>query len=111
AQNSNRGIKTFNALLFENADDISTTKPEKSNGRNQELLASRDNFLLHRFYYKTKIQRKNYMDVLEDLMNETFISKYQIQKIINNNRDQILLIKKQQPPLKTLCEVWPHIKW
>lgn len=110
-QTIQRGISVFNALLFDEeapATSITTAIP---NGRNPELIAKRDNFLLHRFYFKTKLQRKIYCDALKELSEEIWLSKLMIQKIIQAKADNILMIKKQQPSVKVLREVWPHINW
>ncbi len=108
---SQRGIGVFNALLFDEEDSIATLTSTIPNGRNPQLIASRDNFLLHRFYFKTKIQRKIYGDALKELSNEVWLSKLMIQKIIQAKADNILMIKKQQPTVKVLRDVWPHIVW
>lgn len=106
-----RGISVFNGLLFDEEDQSATVTTTITNGRNPEFIAKRDNFLLHRFYYKTKIQRKIYSDTLNELSSELWLSKLMIQKIIQAKADNILMIKKQPPSLKMLQEVWPHIKW
>ena len=108
---SQRGISVSNALLFDEDDNNATGTLPQQNGRNPELIAARDNFLLHRFYFKTKIQRKIYPDTLKELSNEVWLSKLMITKIIQAQADNILMIKKQQPSIKVLREVWPHIVW
>ena len=82
-----------------------------SNGRNPQLIAARDNFLCHRFYWKSKIERMPYMDAIAELSSEVWLSKLQIQKILQSKADDVLLIKKQAPPAKELLACWPHIKW
>lgn len=110
-QRSLPGIGVYNALLFSQDETIASENEYQQIGRNPELIAKRDNFLLHRFYFKTKIQRKIYADALQEISDETWISKFQISKIIKAKVDNILHIKRQQPSLKMLRESWPHIIW
>ena len=93
-----RGIRVFNQLLFE--EDTQPALPKrKYSYRHPELIAARDRFLIHRFYYKSKIEQKFYL------------SKIMIQKIIQAKADDALLLKKQQITVKQLKEEWPHINW
>ncbi len=105
-----RGIRLFNQVLFEESEIATLPKPEH-NGRDPQLIAARDNFLLHRFYYKSKVQRKIYNDTLVELSQETWLSKLQIQKIIQSKAEDVLLIKKNAPSVKQLKEQWSHIQW
>jgi hypothetical protein len=105
-----RGISIFNSLLFDEDAAPPLPKPEHK-GRHPELIRSRDNFLLHRFYFKSKIQRKIYLDVLAELETELFLSKMMIQKILQSKSDEMLEIKKQKPSLRDLSKMFPHINW
>ena len=110
ANTSQRGIRLFNTLLFEEGETSTLPKPEHSR-RDPQLIDARDNFLLHRAYYKTKIQRKNYPDTFAELIAEVYLSKAQIQKIIQCKGEALLAIKKHQPSLSELKKQWPHINW
>ncbi|AYD48215.1 hypothetical protein [Arachidicoccus soli] len=103
-----RGISVFEALLFE---EMEALPKRERNGRNPELLEDRDRLLLHRFYYKTKMQRKQYQDVLRELKNEFFLSTMQLQKILQCKGDEILHIKKTQPTVKWLRDEWGWMIW
>lgn len=105
-----RGVRLHTLLLFEEVN-IPTHNEELRSGRNPHLIESRDNCLLHRFYFKTKIQRKIYEDVLKELEHEFFLSKMMIQKILQNKADDALLIKRQQPSLKDLKDQFPFMVW
>ncbi len=106
----NRGSRLLNSLLFEEDIKPATAEVFKS-GRNALLIAERDNYLLHRAYYKTKIQRKNYPDTFAELGAELWITKLQIQKIIQSKGDELLQIKRDKPTLAQLQKMWPHVKW
>lgn len=105
-----RGIRVFNQLLFE--EDTQPALPKrKYSYRHPELIAARDRFLIHRFYYKSKIEQKFYQDAIKELEKELYLSKIMIQKIIQAKADDALLLKKQQITVKQLKEEWPHINW
>jgi hypothetical protein len=108
--NNHRGIRLFNTLLLEDNDTATLPKPEHSK-RDPQLIDARDNFLLHRAYYKSKIQRKNYPDTFAELIAEVYLSKAQIQKIIQCKGEVLLAVKKQQPSVAELKRQWPHIVW
>lgn len=105
-----RGIAVYNALLFD--DQPSTTHTtEKANGRNPELIAARDNYLLHRLYFKTKLQRLNYLDAVQEIADETWLSTLQVQKIIQSKADDVLKIKHDKTSVQDMRKKWPHIQW
>lgn len=108
-----RGIAVYNQLLFKDenlADDVAVAE-KKTGGRSPLQIEKRDQYLLHRFYWKTKIQRRLYPDALDELECEVFLSKLQIQKIIQSKSEIILTIKREQPTRRLLEEKWPHVKW
>ena len=105
-----RGIRLHSQLLFE--EDAPPSLPKrKFPHRHPELIAARDRLLIHRFYYKSKIQRKVYQDVLKELEKEIFLSQVMIQKILQAKGDDALLLKKLQITVKQLREEWPYINW
>lgn len=104
-----RGATLINAMLFdENA--ILPTKVDKS-GRDPEKIEKRDDMLLHRLYFKSKIERKGYDDVLNELETEFFLSRTMIQKIITCKSDIALMIKKQGLTTQDLNAKFPWFKW
>jgi hypothetical protein len=109
-QTTQRGIATYKMLLF-NDNVVEETLSEPRGGRSPLLIESRDEFLLHRVYFKSSIQRKLYSDVLNEMETEVYLSKMMLQKIIAGKTDALLLIKRNKPSLKELKEKWPHIVW
>lgn len=111
-----RGISVFNRLLFDDTEVATLPKP-KTKGRDAELIAKRDILLLFRFYYKSKVQRKIYDDVLTELEDEVFLSKVMLQKIIQSKAEIALLIKKQYSSLaapsikREFQKKFPFIIW
>lgn len=106
-----RGIQAYNQLLF-NVDVVEqpVIKADFS-GRDPQLIEARDTFLLHRYYYYAKLLRKQYADVLHNLGKETFLSKTQVQRIVQNKLEQVLEIKRAAPTAKDLQKMYPYIVW
>jgi aspartyl/asparaginyl-tRNA synthetase len=107
---SNRGIKLYNTMF---ADEYPVAAPStaKPIGRNPELIEKRNDYLAHRFYFKTKMKRMMYMDAVKELSSETWLSNFHIQKVLQNNAETVLKVKTEKPTLKQLKEKWPHIIW
>ena len=110
-QATQRGITTYKILLFD--DNIVTVDAPNENrgGRNPLLIEKRDEFLFHRIYFKTTVQRKLYEDVLDELESEVYLSKTMLKKIINSRTDELLQIKRNKPTIKELKDKFPHIVW
>lgn len=104
-----RGIEVFTKLLFD--EEVLSFPIDETHGRNAELHQRRNTLLFHRFYYKSKIEGKQYHNVLAELKEEFFLSKAMLQKIIQSNADAILLLKKQPPSSRELKEKWNWLTW
>lgn len=105
-----RGIRLHTQLLFE--EDTPPALPKrKFPHRHPELIAARNRFLIHRFYFKSKLQRKVYQDVLGELEKELYLSRVMIQKILQSKSDDALKLKKEQVSVKQMRDEWPHINW
>ena len=104
-----RGIRLHEMLLFD--DNTPPPAPKTFNGRNPQLIDARDNFLLHRFYFKSRIKRMLYGDTLKELAAETWLSELQVQKIIQDKTEQVMDIKKAAPTVKQLKQLFAHIVW
>lgn len=104
-----RGIRLYQSLLFE--DTGNTTPKKESKGRSADLITKRDNLLLHRFYFKSKIERKIYDDVIQELEAELHISKVMIQKIIQAKGELLLAIKQNGITKSDLKQKFPWVVW
>jgi len=105
-----RGIRLHTQLLFEE-ENPTAIPARKYAHRSPELIAARDRFMIHRFYFKSKIERKVYPDVMRELEKEVYLSQVMIQKILQAKADDALMLKKQQITVKELRQEWPHINW
>ena len=104
-----RGIRLYNAVLFEGLPDAPPKQEKK--GRNKNLIERRNEFLFHRYCYLSKIKQLTMPLVYSQLETELFLSTITIVEILEANAQTILLIKKQMPTVKDLREKWPTIMW
>ncbi len=105
-----RGIRLFNSLFEDEQTIVEATKPQNCI-RDAQLIAERNDFLFHRFYYKSKMLRRLYPDCIKELSREVWLTKITLQKLIQANGDAILQIKKQAPTVKDLQKKFPWIIW
>ena len=106
-----RGLRLHQAIIFEELEIRIPESTDQRNGRNPQLIEKRDHLLMHRYYFKAKIQRKLYDDVYNELEGEFFLSRTMLAKIIQAKADQALLIKKQQPTKSDLQKQFPFMVW
>lgn len=105
-----RGISVLHSLLSDETEAAVGDKSDRK-GRNPKLIVARDTSLLYRFYFKSKIERKLYPDSVAELVKEFHLSQVMIQKIIQAKTDELMLIKKEQPSVKSLKEKYSHLVW
>jgi hypothetical protein len=103
-----RGLRLYQSILF---DETTPVEVKESKGRSALLIEKRDNLLLHRFYYKSKIERKIFEDALAELETEMHISKVMIQKIIQAKSEVLMAIKRQSITKAELKQKFPWVVW
>ncbi len=77
---SRRGIEIYNSLLNDNKRKV----PGKAKGRDKDLIGERNECLLCRFYFYSKLHRIRFEDVLSLLKAEFFISEERIGILIQS---------------------------
>lgn len=107
-----RGITQFNKLVSD-PKPLTFPKPEtnKSPGRSSELIQARNQLLIYRFYYKSRIENKRYPVILSELSFELHLTQIRIQDIIQEESHRIAAVKKQNPPIKYFRDTWSHWTW
>ncbi len=105
-----KSSRLHNYLLFEDPPTTVVTT-HKRIGRSLEKIAERNTYLIYRMYFKTKIERKLYPTVLNELATEVYLSEIQVQKILWANADNIIRLKTQKPSVAALKKLYPHIVW
>lgn len=100
----------YNSLFADEAP-VEALDNVRTSGRNADKIAGRNEYLAHRFYFKSKVQRMNFMDAINELAAEVWLMPFQVQKLLQANADDVLMVKQQKPTAKQLREKWPHIVW
>lgn len=104
-----KSSRLHNFLLFDEPPVVANV--HKRFGRSLEKIAKRDAFLIHRMYFKTKIERKLYPLVLNELAEEVYLSEVQVQKILWAKADDIIRLKTLKPSVSELRKQYPHVVW
>ena len=100
-----RGKRLFTELR--NTGNIAPAK----RGRNNTLIAKRNECLLARYYFYTNFTSKSYDDTVMQLVTEFFITPDRIGDVIQRNIEILDSIKEAQPSVYFFQNHWPHIKW
>lgn len=106
-----RGERSIFLSLF--ADDIPTTAtatPERK-GRSEELLTKRNELLVCRHYYYTRIVELQYARALERLEDELYLSQRTIINIVNDNYTLLKKINAEKPEAKYFKQKFPFMVW
>ncbi len=98
------GAKTFSKITRE------TLSPSRK-GRNNTLIARRNDCLLARYFYYGYYKNKTYEDTIRLLINEFFLSKMTIIGIIQSHVSMLEDMKERGPSIYYLQSHWPHLKW
>ncbi|MBV8254994.1 MAG: hypothetical protein JO154_20505 [Chitinophaga sp.] len=105
-----KGVQTlFSQLLTTASEDATRRTP----GRNRELIARRDERLVHRHYYYLRISKKRYDEIIQllseefDLSGSTIIERLQLE----NNFQLLKQLTTQQPSLNDLRKRYPWMVW
>ncbi|MES2701816.1 MAG: hypothetical protein V4649_04210 [Bacteroidota bacterium] len=80
-------------------------------GRNNSLLHKRNECMLARYYYWGTHKNKTYEDILRQLMTEFYLSPATIATLIQNNSEQLVVMKQKAPSIYFMQMRWPHLKW
>ena len=80
-------------------------------GRNNSLIYKRNECLVPRYFFYATHKNKCYEDILRLLISEFFLSPVTIAKIIEENSEQVKLLKQRDPVFHYFMHRWPHLKW
>lgn len=97
--------------LFNNYIE-SPVKKTVRKGRSADMIALRDECLLHRYYYHIKLQGKRYDMAIQELSKEFWIKNSNIIYRMQCNSERLeQIMKKEQPDLKQLRLLYPWLIW
>lgn len=80
-------------------------------GRSADLIALRNELLIHRYYYFARIKRMQYQDCLAALEVELFIAERTIINTMNDNRLSLKELSNKKPELHYFKKKYPHLVW
>ena len=97
--------------LFNHFIETPVTKTVRK-GRSADMIALRDECLLHRYYYYIKLQHKRYDAAIQELSREFYIKNSNIIYRMQCNSDRLeQIMKKEQPDLDQLRLLYPWWTW
>lgn len=102
-----RGSVIFESL-FEPEEDQSETPPR---GRNPELIARRNELILHRYWFFGAYTQIRHSAVIKALSDEFFLTDRRVQDIIFASGEQLKAMRASPPKLDELRARWPHLSW
>lgn len=79
--------------------------------RDKDLVLKRNEMMINRFVYYYKYKGMRYEDILFTMSEEVYLRPITITKILTDNSDKILRLKKETPTLTTLKKAFPHFSW
>ena len=101
-----RGHKIHKELI--NGKGLNT---EPRRGRNDRLVAMRNECLLSRYFYYGFYKNKTYEEILRALVSEFFLSPNTIIHILQSHSEQLMDIKKRAAVTFYFQTKWPHLRW
>jgi hypothetical protein len=103
-------MKRGSRLFFEISE--AKQKPEQTaKGRSPVLLENRNNKLLYRYYYYTRLLQYSFNKVIEMLVYEFDLSRITITELVQDRASQLRQIADSQPTIKELEKMFPSYNW
>lgn len=103
-----RGSRLFDKLIN---DEIEKKQQPSKRGRNENLIAERNECLIYRYYYYSKIHRLRYADMIEKMQKEFYLSERTVADIIQVNSELVSRIFSGKPEVKTLIIKYNYLNW
>ena len=95
-----RGRRTLDSIVYgERADCQSHAKRKVC--RDPELIRRRNEILVHRYFFLVQ-KNTRYETVVKTLSDEFYLSTVTIAKILTDQVDRLLQIKREKPSIKEL---------
>ena len=106
-----RGDRSIFKNLFTDDNNIVKSDSKTRRGRSDELVKKRNELLIHRYYYYSKIELKQYENVLSELEKEFFLAPITIVKIVHTNIEMLKNINKSKPQKSYFKGLFPFVVW
>lgn len=102
-----RGVNTLYSQIFV---EPATVLESKRKGRSEVLNSKRNDCLIDRYFYYGRFGLR-YDIILNLLSDEFFLSEVTIPKIVDENLDKLIALKKTKPTKTYFQKKWPHMVW
>lgn len=111
-------MRSIHQTLF--ADVFETSVPtvaKQRQGRSSTLISKRNQLLIDRYFFYSKVFDYSYPKVLSLLEQEMFLSTGTIPDLISDNLGMLISLKKEfkETPSEKISshfkKKWPHIVW
>ncbi len=103
-----KGSRLFYKLTTVNEENSKRTFKK---GRNDNLIADRNECLIYRYYYYAKVQRLRYSDVLEKMCKEFYLCERTVIDITQTKIELMNNVFSEKPQLKILKTKYNHLNW
>jgi hypothetical protein len=101
-----RGQKVFKELVGAQSLGAPAQK-----GRNNKLVAKRNECLAARYYYYAFYRNMCYEEIIRQLVSEFFLAPNTIVNIIQDHTDVIRSLREKALVKYSFQTKWPHLKW
>ena len=107
-----RGHKTIYLSLFDNPPESSSPKTKERKGRNELLHTKRNELLIHRYYFYTRVAGRQYGHALNIMeQEEFFISERTIINTVMANSELLTELNSRRPDKKFFKDKYPFMNW
>lgn len=90
---------------------LTTSEEKKSRGRSSILIVHRNKMLAARYYYWMHLKRIRYDDILNNLEKEFALSEQRIVSCLNEEKNTLDQLMKEQPTSRELKKDFPWYDW
>lgn len=104
-----RGSRLFNKLMNESRNDLKEKHGKR--GRNKNFLANRNECLLYRYYYYSKLKKLRYDEVLELVSRDFFLANRSIRDITTAESESLKIVFKEKLSIKELEKKFTFLNW
>lgn len=104
-----RGVNTLYAHIFVEPAVVITEAKRK--GRSEALNTKRNDCLIDRYFFYGKFSGLRYDLILGILSDEFFLSEATIPKVVDENLEKLVALKKLKPSKQYFQKKWPHLVW
>lgn len=102
-----RGARLFNELFVEET----LPAPKLQKGRSKDLHDKRNEAIAARYYYYGTFYKLGYINAVESVANDFFLSAYTIPEIVTTQLSFIQSLKKQGATPRELAQRYPQFSW